>query len=168
MNENGTFRPHWEQYTEEFNSFKDVLQSYYDITTEGGNPKNVKDADKLIAQYNKLAKAHNSLDKLIEPVVPIQVKSRIQDKNFLDKWQYYKEYLIESHGKYMKTREEQARLNQLITISSVNGFKAIQYLDYFMANGYKTIFIPSDKQLEGQEVDVTAENKTEKGNKYEF
>ena len=101
----------WKQFecaTNEFNAYID-----------GGIPAIAQQKiAKFIKEWDKLKEQAMKFDELMQnPIEPIEIKLPFEEEEFLQTWQYWKEYRLETFGKTYKSREEQKVLDYLDEIS---------------------------------------------------
>jgi hypothetical protein len=105
----------------------------------------LKKLQKFTKEWNSLKKQAETFDQYINPVDPIKVKSQFNQDDFRYIWKTWKEYMQEQHGVMMRTRREQMSLDLLAELSENNVDKAIGYLRFAMAHGYRKFFIVDEK-----------------------
>lgn len=139
----------WDKLTESINQYNTMIG---ELALEPINDVRIKKAvKKLIEAWAKLIAQRNELDRYMEPIEAISVKMPYETESFAEMWKTYKEYLVEDFSITMGSRRESITLNRLKKISNGNEQRAIDMLELFIANGYKSMFIPSEKQLKGEE-----------------
>lgn len=130
------------------------------------DPRIKKAIKKLIDLWTKIINQRNELDKYMEPIPAIDIKLPFKSEEFAEMWKTYKEYLQEDYGIVIGSRRESIMLNNIKKMSDNNEKRALDMLELFIANGYKSMFKPSDKQLKGEEPakneEQTAFNMTKK------
>lgn len=100
---------------------------------------------KFIKEWDKLKEIAMKFDELIQnPIESIEIKLPFDEEEFLQTWQYWKEYRLETFGKSYKSREEQKVLNYLDEISEGSPDIAIKYLNFAMAGSYPKFFKVTD------------------------
>lgn len=148
-------KPQWISYHNRFENLVTLFSKFYEGVTDKRTQKAV---NTVVKELNALIAAHNEFGKLVEPIPPLEIKMPFESKAFAEEWKFYKEYLEESHQMFLPSRAESRMLRYLSTISGKKEARAIQILDFYIRNQYKTMFIPTDKQLTGEEVDTTKES----------
>lgn len=142
-------KPQWNSFSASFTGLCDILYDLLPILIE----KKMSKASKTVEdQLKKAILLHNDFDKLVEPIAPIEVKLPFPSSEFAEAWKLYKEYLLEDHQNYMRSRRESMMLKRLKSMSDKNEKRAIEMLEFFMANGYKNIFKPTDRQITGDDL----------------
>lgn len=136
----------WNEIIEQLHTSEDKLQEFIELA--GLSASQLKKLNKFIAEWNKTKKMAEQFDKFISPVDPIKVESWCDQEDFRYIWKTWKDYLTEQHGKLMRTRMEQMSLDYLAEISESDPDRAISYLRYAMANGYRSFFKIDKKDTE--------------------
>lgn len=141
-------KPQWTNFSNAFADFNNAFAEF----SEGVLDTRTKKATKKLADiWNKVVFQQNEFDKLVEPIRPIALTMPFPSSEFLEMWTTYKEYLLEDHNAYVGSRRESIMLKRLKKISEANERRAIETLEFIISSGYKSIFKPSDKQLNGEE-----------------
>lgn len=105
----------------------------------------------LTKEWEKITKTVSELDKMIDPVNPVEIKYPFESERFKAMWKYYIDYLSESHNMTLTSRVEDSRLKQLYRFSKKTEERAMMILELLCANNYRNIICPSDKQITGEE-----------------
>ena len=134
---------HWNEICDKINEAENKLQEF--ILSAGLSALQVKKLEKFTKDWNKTKQLAEQFDKFISPVDPIKIESPFDQKDFRYIWKMWKEYLAEQHGILMRSRMEQAGLDYLSEISENNVDKALKYIRFAMAKGYKSFFIVEEK-----------------------
>lgn len=145
-------KPQWDKYTQSMAELADMIDDFSEGVTDNRTAKAFK---KITDKWAHIVHQHNEIDRLVDPIAAIEVKMPFEGSEFSKMWILYKESLIEKHGEYLVSRQEQNRLNRLKRMADGNVTRAIIMLEFFMDNGYKGIFKPSEKQLTGDEPSKT-------------
>ncbi|NDV96031.1 hypothetical protein D0T84_14070 [Dysgonomonas sp. 521] len=138
----------WENLSKGFAQYNKVFAELITGITDRKYAKAMQVAKK---EWDKLIMLHNEFDKLIEPVSPIPIKSPFESPEFINTWKLYKEYLEETHKQYIPSRRELMMLRRLNKLADKNEHRAIEFLEYYICHGSKSIYKPSEKQLTGEE-----------------
>lgn len=138
----------WDNLSKSIGEVHTNLNTFFEGITEKKYSKAIKIVKEL---WNKVILLQNEFDKLVEPVKPTEIKLPFTSQEFTELWVFYKDYLLESHRKYLGSRHELMMIKRLSKLANKNERKAIEMLEFFMANGYKGMFIPTEKQLTGEE-----------------
>jgi len=115
------------------------------------DPRLKRATKKMIDIWTKIINQRNELDKLMEPIPAIEIKMPFPGPEFAEMWKTYKEYLTEDYGIQIGSRRESIMLNTLKKLADSNEKRAMDMLELYIANGYKSMFKPSEKQLKGEE-----------------
>jgi len=145
---NNIIKPLWDKHSESMANLVTLLDEFNAGITDTRTQKAFK---KIVECFGQAVAQHNEIDKLIDPIAPITVKLPFEGEEFSKAWEFYKESLVEKHGFALTSRQEQIRLNRLKKMADSNQPRAIAMMDFFIDNGYKTIFKPTEKQLTGDE-----------------
>ncbi|SHE58465.1 hypothetical protein [Dysgonomonas macrotermitis] len=138
----------WDNLSKSIGETHKVIGDLFECMSE----KKYDKAKKIIQEkWNRLIVLHNEFDKLVEPVKPIPIKIPFESPEFAEIWVFYKDYLSESHKSYLGSRHEAMILRRLVKLANKDEKQAIEMLEFFMANGYKSIFKPTEKQIQGEE-----------------
>jgi hypothetical protein len=125
-------KDHWEKLEIEVLAFKEHLTEMLEML-----PQSAKFHTKTGAinkAWTKLYKALNEMDQFITPVKSIEVNCPLlNDPAFRERWNFWKDYLNEQHGIFMRSRAELMALKRLADISCGNAATAIYYLEYAMS-----------------------------------
>lgn len=136
-------KQNWDKLTETISQFNAMLG---ELAGEPINDVRIKKAvRKLLDVWTRLINQRNEMDRFVEPIEAIPVKMPYETESFTEMWKTYKEYLVEDFSITMGSRRESITLNRLKKISNGNEQRAIDMLELFIANGYKSMFIPSEK-----------------------
>jgi hypothetical protein len=154
----------WDNMTNTMVEFNALIA---ELSAEQINDPRIKKAvKKLLDTWTKIINQRNELDKHIEPLPAISIKLPFGGAEFAEMWKTYKEYLQEDYAICIGSRRESIMLNSIKKMSDNNEKRATDMLELFIANGYKSMFRPSDKQLKGEEPakneEQTAFNMTKK------
>lgn len=128
--------------------FNDMMADFAENATD---PRYMKVAKKLLAEWKNVVTHHNTFELLVEPIQPIPIEFPFEGEAFAKMWQMYKEYLLEDHKANLGSRRETILARRLAKLSGQNEHRAVEMLEFFISNGYKNIFKPSDRQLTGDE-----------------
>lgn len=143
-------KPQWKVYTERVSEFVSNFTPFLEAVENNKTKKAIRKLEKLI---NDLITSHNEFSKLVEPIPPAEVKMPFESKKFTESWQIYKEYLEESHQRFLPSRAENMNLRFLNAISGKSEARAIMILEFMIRNQYPRLFLPSEKQMTGEEPD---------------
>ena len=125
-------------------TMKQFWQSLADANDElnafinGGLPSSTEKRHKdFVRRWEKMKEKAEVLCDQIEnqadaSIEPVEIVLPWNSSQFSEAWQNWKEYLIEQHHKYVKSRMEYA----------------IEYLQFAMANGYPRFFKVTNKNYE--------------------
>jgi len=152
--ENQTLKPLWDSYSQSMNQLSGMINEINEGITD---TRTAKAFQKLVKHFGLVVNQYNEIDKQIDPIAPIPVKMPFEGTEFQEAWNFYKEALTEKYGIYLVSRQEVTRLRRLKTMSGNNLQRALAMLDLFIDSGSKSVFKPSDKQLNGDEPTASAE-----------
>lgn len=116
-------------------------------------PATMKRMKTFLRRWDTMKEKADALYDVIEqqtgqPVEPVEITLPWDDDPFTKMWQDWKDYLVEQHGKRMKSRMERAALEHLKEISGGSEETAIQFLRFAMASGYPRFFKVTAKNYE--------------------
>ncbi len=105
------------------------------------------------ADWDNITRAYNEISQYVTPVDPLDVKlPKKFSADLIDKWQFWKDYLVEQHGICMKSRMEIESLKRLMSLADDDPKKAIQILELAIATGYKNFFSPDKKDQQNSNI----------------
>lgn len=81
---------------------------------------------------------------------PVEIELPWKSDTFKAAWQFWKDYLKEQHHIYLKSRMEKKSLALLKKICEDSEQKAVEYLDYAEAGGYRKFFKVAERELKGE------------------
>lgn len=148
-------KPQWKLLSERFTDFVENFIPYLEATDNNKTKKAVRKLEKLI---NEVIASHNEFSKLVDPIAPAEVKFPFESKKFAKIWKMYKDYLEESHQRFLPSRAEGMNLKFLNDISGNNETRATMILEFMIRNQYPRLFLPSEKQMTGEEPDTNQTN----------
>ena len=148
-------RPQWILLSNSLTSFNKMVEEFAEGVSDVRTKKAFK---KLCEQWVKIINQQNEFDKLVEPIAAIDIKLPFEGNDFAEMWKTYKEYLLEDYNIQIGSRRQNIILSRLRKYSGNNQQRAIEMLELFIANGYKSMFKPTDKQLTGEEPSKTEEH----------
>jgi hypothetical protein len=135
----------WEKAEQSIIEFKQELEELHELL-----PKSVKIHQKtatLNKAWKKVQLSLNEMDKFITPVKSVDVKSKLlNNEKFRESWVFWKEYLNEQHGIFMRSRAELMALKRLMDISGDNPEKAISYLEYAISRLEKNFYKVTEQE----------------------
>ena len=92
-------------------------------------------------RWKKVQFSLNEMDQFITPVKSIEVKCKLlEDPAFLESWNFWKDYLNEQHGIFMRSRAELMSLKRIMDFSNNNAQTAIRYLEFAMGRMDKNFY----------------------------
>lgn len=130
----------WDVIIKNIQDFQISLEDLLEMLPFG--KKYFKSKQKIEKQWRELGRALDSLDPYITNLIDsIPIDNPWNNKDFINTWNYYKDYLYEQHGFRMKSRMEQQRLEWLVTNTGNDYKKAIAWLKFYIARGSEGLFI---------------------------
>jgi hypothetical protein len=91
--------------------------------------------------WKKVQTSLNEMDQYITPVKSIEVKCKLlEDTSFTQSWNFWKDYLNEQHGIFMRSRAELMSLKRMMELSDNNAQNAIRYLEFAMGRMDKNFY----------------------------
>jgi len=135
----------WETAEQSLLSFKQELEELHELL-----PKSVKIYQRVATlnkAWQKVRTSLSEMDKFITPVKSVEVKCNLlKDSSFIDSWTLWKEYLLEQHGIFMRSRAELIGLKRLLDISGDDPKTAISFLEYSMSRCEKVFYKVVEKE----------------------
>jgi hypothetical protein len=134
-------------YTDLYESlviFKEKLEELLSVLPE--SKEVYKKKISLQKSWDKSQALVHDLGVYIVPVesLPVIFPEAYDNVDFINTWSLYKEYLQEQHGISMHSRMEIKSLKLLVEISESDPERAIRYLEYAIAKGFKGFFRVDD------------------------
>lgn len=145
----------WEELGEQVHKLQSTIQEIIEVLPN--SPAMYKRERQLKADWEKFKRLFNKFDGFVTPVAPVNVKEPWNDPEFLETWKYWKDYLIEQHGVFIRSRSEVMALKQLKDITENNPQKAIKYLEYAISGRYQNFFKLDEEQ---DKIEVDGKSKT--------
>lgn len=136
---------HWNEICQQIEVSEEKLSEF--IESAGLSASQLKKLQKYIFEWNKSKKLAKTFDQFLLPVDPIKIESPFDQDDFRYIWKTWREYMQEQHGRLMRSRMEQMSLHYLAEISENNPDLAISYLRFAMANGYRSFFKVTHKDM---------------------
>ena len=106
-----------------------------------------KAENKMKKSWDKFKKSWNNFDGFISPMKAVEVKEPWNDPEFLSTWKFWKEYLQEQHGQWIKSRSEVMALKRLKEITDNNPKTAVKYLEYAMYKRNPNFYVVKEEEL---------------------
>jgi len=106
-----------------------------------------KAENKMKKSWDKFKKSWNNFDGFISPMKAVEVKEPWNDPEFLSTWKYWKEYLQEQHGQWIKSRSEVMALKRLKEITDNNPKTAVKFLEYAMYKRSPNFYVVKEEEL---------------------
>lgn len=130
----------WEKLGEDVHTVKGEIVSLLDMLPQSA--KFHKQTMRLNKAWERLKKSVSSMDAFITPVKSVEVNSPLlSNAEFAATWKVWKDYLIEQHGVFLRSRAELAGLKRMGEIAGKDPQLAVKYLEFAMyrvsANFYK-------------------------------
>ncbi len=138
----------WDNLSKGFAQYNKV---FAELTAGITDKKSANAVKVAVKEWNKVVMLHNEFDKLVQPVQPVNIKPPFESKEFNETWKLYKEYLEETHKQYIPSRRELMMLRRLAKLADKDEKRAIDFLEYYICHGSKSIYKPTEKQLSGEE-----------------
>ena len=147
-----TMKQTWENFTETAQSFKTHFEELLEMLPQSA--KFYAKQQALIKQWKKFKNDINLMDDFISPTIKsVKVTNGLlKDADFSATWKFWKDYLIEQHAVYMRSRTELMALKRLSDISGEKPTTAIRFLEFAMSRGDKNFYIVHEKEKPATEV----------------
>ena len=148
----------WDNLTAYTQSFKDEFEALLNILPDSAAI--YKQQKRLDKAWRKLQSGFNQMDEFVSPMIKsVEVNSPLlKDADFIAKWKFWKEYLIEQHNIHVRSRSELMALKRLSEITNEKPAIAIKYLEFAMAGNYTRFFVVNQTEMP-----TTETPKNEKG-----
>lgn len=140
-------KPQWENLSQALSEFNTLLHEY--ITNTAIGRREAKAAKVLGAGWDRILRAHNEYDKLVEPLPPAEVKLPFESQEFAETWQLYKDSILEEKGIFFTSRKQILFLRWLKKESANDEQSAIDMLVTMGRLGYITLYSPSNMKTGG-------------------
>ncbi len=134
----------WDKTYESLVYFKDELETYFSALPQSASLKKMQ--NKVNSLWKEAIANIREFDKFVSPVSPVEILFPDKNEKFINTWNFYKEYLSEQHGITMRSRMETKALKLLWELAEEDPIKAVEYLNYAMARGYRNFFKPDPNQ----------------------
>lgn len=129
----------WEAHCASLSAIGECIEIISGFLPVGGESKKLR--KRLDEEWNKLRESTDKLDELItSQVQPIPVDFPLKDKEFVNHWTLYKEYLHEQHDIIIKSRMENARLKLIYDMCGGDRNMIVRSIDFYMAVGSPNVF----------------------------
>ena len=139
-------REEWDQMGTDVRNLQEAMQELLEILPQ--SPTFFKAENKVKKTWEKFKKSFNGFDGFISPMKAVEVKEPWNDPEFLSTWKFWKDYLQEQHGQWIRSRSEVMALKKLKEFSDGNPNKAIKLLEHAMYTRSKNFYKVSDEDLE--------------------
>lgn len=131
-------RPAWDKTTASLEEFQSLLQNF--INTASIPNSEQRRLHEINKKWQSVLTAVNNFEKFVAPVEPVEVKLPEVGQEFYETWQYWKDYLAEQHGVYMRSRSEQKALDRLFELAENKPEDAIYFLNLAISCRWKNVF----------------------------
>ena len=106
----------WDKLGEDIHTLKDELEELLEMLPQSA--KFHKKTNTINKAWNRFQASVNRMDAFIVPVKSVEVNSGLlANANFSATWKTWKDYLIEQHGLFMRSRAELSALKRLAEIA---------------------------------------------------
>jgi len=139
-------REEWDQMGIDVRNLQEAMQELIEILPQ--SPTFFKAENKVKKTWEKFKKSFNNFDGFISPMKAIEVKEPWNDPEFLSTWKFWKDYLQEQHGVWIRSRAEVMALKKLKELSDNNPTKAVKMLNHAMALRWANLYPIKDEDLE--------------------
>lgn len=129
----------WFEHCDALEQARKRIEEMAEFMPTSGPSKRIRDS--VLKAWKVVTASIDDLDDVITgSVQPLPVNFPWRDRDFIKYWQLYKDYLVEQHGIVMKSRMEQARLEEIRKFSGDDRQVFINTLNFYMALGSAGIF----------------------------
>lgn len=137
---------------DDFRKLEAALQDCHEVFLEIygiiSGPILTKKKELCLKKFTTLAHFVNKIESYVPTVDPITLKNEWGGDEFQQAWYFYKDYLKEQHGFVMASRMELKRLKFIRDACGNNVPLAIQYIDFLIATGSKSVININDAKLD--------------------
>jgi len=130
----------WDKLWTELTKFHEKIDDLFAVIPQSNELYKKKLACKR--SWDKVKQYINEVDSYITPIesITVVIPDAFNNDKFIEKWQFFKDYLEEQHQIKLKSRREIVMLKQLIKDSDKDVEKAIELIDYNIWSGWKVIW----------------------------
>lgn len=139
-------RDEWDELGLQAQALNEALKEIIEVMPQG--PAMYKREVKAKKAWEKFKNSFNAFDGFISPMKAVEIKEPWNDPEFLSTWKFWKDYLQEQHGQWIRSRSEVMSLKKLKEFSGDNPKKAIKLLEHAMYTRAKNFYMVSDEELE--------------------
>lgn len=134
---------HWEDLLEHGKNFFTNLEN---LLNDNKLPRSMsKKIYETTKSWEKFSTCLNNFNTFITPVTPEDFNlPKDASEEFLKQWDRWKKYLQEQHGIIVRSYYQNESIERLFDISKNDPKKAIEYLKFAMANGYRKFFVVNE------------------------
>lgn len=144
----------WETVTNKFDAANDILADYCEGVTE---KRHQKPLNKLIAAWDDLARSVDEYSKLVDYRKAVEIKMPFDSEKFAKAWEFFLDYLEESHRIYLGSRQQAINLAFVNRVAQKDENRAIALLEAHIRLNYKRIYPLSDNQISGDDTNLPDE-----------
>ena len=136
----------WEKFTETAQSFKVNFEELLEMLPQSA--KFYAKQQSLIKEWKKFKTGLNQMDEFISPTIKsVKVTNALlKDADFSATWKFWKDYLIEQHTIYMRSRTELMALKRLSQFAKEKPATAIYFLEVAMSRGDRNFYVVHEKE----------------------
>lgn len=138
-------REEWDELSLKAQALNEALQEIIEVLPQSAAM--YKREQKAKKAWESFKKSWNNFDGFITPMKAVEIKEPWNDPEFLSTWKYWKDYLIEQHGVWMKSRSEVMALKQLKDYSDNNPKLAVKFLEHAMARRAANFYRVKEEDL---------------------
>lgn len=132
-------KDHWEKLGNEVHALKGQLEALLEMVPQSA--KFYTATANINKQWKKLQHAFDDMDPFISPAKSVAVTNALlAHQPLAEAWQLWKDYLVEQHGLFMRSRAEVMALKRLAELSNGDPVKAVRYLEYAMGRMDKNFY----------------------------
>lgn len=140
----------WAEHCDAIEKVRSIIEDIASQLPESGSGrkqrKAITDAWRIIGQTT------DDIDELLNAAVqPLPIKFPWKDKEFMELWSLYKDFLWEQYGFQMKSRMENSRLNAIRDFCNGDRKLAMRSINFYMAYGTVGVFPVDFKNIKSED-----------------
>lgn len=136
----------WDILLNETQNLKEQLEEMLEMVPLSA--KFHKKTSEITKVWKRLQRAVNDVDQFITPVKSIKVVSPLlEDGDFKQAWQLWKDYLNEQWGIVMRSRAELMGLKRMADIAEEKPALAIKYLEFAMSRMDRNFYKVNETEM---------------------
>lgn len=136
----------WDSLCDDVQNLKEQLEELLEMVPQSAKFHQKTNAINKV--WKRLQKGVNDVDQFITPVKSIKVVSPLlEDGDFKQAWQLWKDYLNEQWGIVMRSRAELMGLKRMADIAEEKPALAIKYLEFAMSRMDRNFYKVNETEM---------------------